>query len=219
MKILAIALAVLAATLTLATPSFSEEERRIKLLLANNPEAGLVEIETSELALGETRSFSSENGHPVLLTRTENGLEIELDGKTTVIDMPPAQGEGFELQTFTDENPGADGKPRQRVIVKRRSGGQAESGGDGQFVFHGKLDGANVAIHGEPGADGKEVRIVRIDAAGHGEPGEAKKVHVVMKDGADLAGARAKLIASGALEGLDAATRARILAALDGEQK
>lgn len=216
MKTLSIALVVLAATLTLAVPSFSEEARRIKLLLAGNPDAGLVDIETSELGIGETRTFSSENGHPVLVTRTGDGLEIDVDGKKTVVELPPASGEGFEFHTFEDGK-GADGKPRQRVIVKRMDG-PGKGDGDGKFVFHGGHDGAHVAIHGEPGEGGKEVRIIRLGGEGKGAPGEAKKVHVVMKGDADLAHARAKLISSGALEGLDAATRERILAALGGER-
>lgn len=208
MKTLSLTFACLAAaTLVFAAPSRSEEERRIKLMLDNNPEAGLIDIETGELEVGETRSFSSENGQPVLLTRVEAGFEIEVGGKKTLIELPATRGEGFEFQTFTRDEPGADGKPRQRVIVKRMDG-------DSKVLFHGDADGPQVEIHGDPAAPhGKEVRIVRI-GEGHGD---AQKVHVMVKGEADLAAARAKLIASGALEGLDAAARERILAALGGQ--
>ncbi len=215
MKTIAITLACLTATLLLASPSPAEEERRVKLLLANNPDAGLISIETSELAVGETRSFTSENGHPVQLTRTESGYEIEVDGKTTKVALPPGSGERFEFETSTDEEPGPDGQKRQRVIVK--------SVGDGKFLFNSSGDGEgapHIVLHGDPaGKEGKEVRIIRLDGK-DGAPGdgELKKVHVMLGGDADLAAARAKLLASGALEGLDEATRQRILAALDGKQ-
>lgn len=218
MKTIATALVCLTATLLLASPSPAEEERRVKLLLANNPDAGLISIETGELTVGETRSFTSENGYPVQLTRTESGYEIEVDGKTTKVALPPASGERFEFETSTDEEPGPDGQKRQRVIVR--------SVGDGKFHFNstGNGEGApHIVLHGDPagkdGKDGKEVRIIRLDGK-DGAPGdgELKKVHVMLGGDADLAAARAKLIASGALEGLDEATRQRILAALDGKE-
>jgi hypothetical protein len=223
MKTLSLTVACLAA-LALVSLTQAEEAHKIKLILDGSPESGRITIEADDLAIGETRSYTSEKGRPVLVTRGENGLEIDVDGKKTVIDLLPSDGEGFELHTFGHEGePGEGGQAKTRVIVKKM-------GGNGQVLIH----EGDTAIDIKDGkivlddSQGKEVRIIRLGEGdgkhlrildGHDKDGQAKKVHVMVAPGADLSAARAKLIRSGALDGLDAATRERILAALDGEQR
>jgi hypothetical protein len=184
--------ACLVATLAIATFASAEEEKQFKLLLQTNPEAGLVKIETGELALGETRSFTSEKGRPVLLTRTEQGFEIDVDGKKTVVDLPPPGGDGFAWETRDEETAGEGGAQIERHVIVKRLGGDAalQVGGDGPHL----------EIHGAEKAAG------------------GKKVIVLGGDG-HFAAARAHLLASGALDGLDPAARDRILAALGGPGK
>ena len=117
MKTLSLTLACLAAA-ALVSFTQAEEVRKIKLIIDGSPEAGQVKIETDDLAPGETRSFTSEKGRPVLVTRTENGFEIDVDGKKTVVDLPPGGGDGFEFHTFDEPGePTADGQPRKHVIM------------------------------------------------------------------------------------------------------
>lgn len=208
MKALSALIASLAATVAIATFVQAEEEKHIKLVLQTSPEAGLVTIETGELALGETRAFTSEKGRPVLLTKTEQGFEIDVDGKKTQIDLPEAGGEGFEWETREGET-AAGGEPRieRHVIVKRMGGDaaiQVESGGQ------------RIELHsGEAAPAGKEVRVIHL-GEGHaaGVAGEGGKRVIVLGGDGDFPAARAKLLASGALDGLDPATRDKILAAL-----
>ncbi len=144
MKALSALIASLAATLAIATFVQAEEAKHIKLVLQTSPEAGLVTIETGELALGETRSFTSEKGRPVLLTRTEQGFEIDVDGEKTQIDLPEAGGEGFAWETREGEAAAGPGEPRmeRHVIVKRL-------GGDAAIQVEG--EGRRIEIHpGEP---------------------------------------------------------------------
>lgn len=205
MKALSALIASLAATLAIATFVQAEEEKHIKLVLQTSPEAGLVTFETGELALGETRAFTSEKGRPVLLTKTEQGFEIDVDGKKTQIDLPEAGGEGFEWETREGEA-AAGGEPRieRHVIVKRM-------GGDAAIQLEG--GGQRIEIHaGEPVPAGKEVRVIHL-GEGHAAGEGGKRVIVLGGDG-DFPAARAKLLASGALDGLDPATRDKILAAL-----
>ena len=211
MKTLSNLVACLAATLAIATLAQADEERRIKLMINPSAETGLVTIEGSELAIGESRSFTSEKGVPVQVTRTEKGFEIEADGKKTQIDLPGEGGDGFEFETFDHEGKPGEPAGERRVIVKRL-------GPDGKIITQ-SGDGARVEIRhlGEP-ADGrkieKEVRVIRLH---DGEGLDGKKIQVMIDGDAEFAAARAKLIASGALDGLDEATRERILKALGGE--
>lgn len=211
MKTLSNLVACLAATVAIATFAQADEERHIKLMINPSPETGLVTIEGSELAIGESRSFTSERGVPVQVTRTEKGFEIEADGKKTQIDLPGEDGDGVEFETFHQE--GKPGEPvHQKVIVKRL-------GKDGKVVTQSE-DGSRIVIRSgqpAPGEDGKvhkEVRVIRLHG---GEGADGKKVHLMIDGDHEFAAARAKLIASGALDGLDEATRERILKALGGE--
>lgn len=210
-KTLSKTLACLAACFAIALFAQAEDQRKIKLLLMND-DSGKIEIETEDLALGETRTFTSEKGKTVLLTRDEKGLELDVEGKKTRIELPEPGGSGFEYEieeALREE--GGEAQKEHRVIIKRL--------GHDSKVELAPGDGTRIqVIGGEPGAAGtevqKEVRVFHL--GGEGTNGEAKKVHIVLNGGDDLAAARAKLMASGALDGLDAAAREKILAALGG---
>ena len=215
MKTLSQIFACLVATLAIAALAQADEEKHLKLILQTSPEAGLVTIETEDLALGESRSFTSEKGHPVLLTRTEKGFELEVDGNKTQIDLPAPGGEGFEFETRDEKTAGEGGEQRieRHVIVKRLGSGAA-------VQMNGDESGARIEIQGDPAsAAGKEVRIIHLGGGAAATAGDdAKKIEILMHGEGDFPAARAKLIASGALDGLDEATRQKILAALGGQQ-
>lgn len=212
MKALSIAVACLAATLAIAAFSPAAEAegaKHLKLMLTTNPEAGPVTIETDELALGETRSFTSEKGRPVLLTRTDKGYELDVDGDKTTIAIPEPGGDGFSWETREETVEGDGGQKVERhVIVKRLGEGAAvQVEGDGT---------PRIEIVGDAPGGHQEVKVIRMDHRG-GAPGEPAKMMVMLGGDGQFAAARAKLEASGALDGLDQATRDKILAALGGE--
>ncbi len=219
MKTIAKTIACLVAGLAIAAFAQAEEEKHLELILAGDAEAGLITIKTDDLAPGESRTFTSENGRPVVLSRTESGLEIDVDGKKTQVDLPEAGGEGFAYEIRDEEdNAGGDAERERRIIIKKL--------GEGASVNVIDASGNTIKVH-ETSADAghqihKEVRVIRLGGEGE-EPGNgAKKIHVIVGDSGQghggMAAARAKLISSGALDGLDEATREKILAALgDGK--
>lgn len=213
-KTLSKVLACLAATFAIALLVEAEEQRKIKLVLMGG-DAGKIEIETEDLAVGETRSFTSEKGKTVLLTRDDKGLEMDVEGKKTRIELPEpgTAHQGFEYEIEEDvREEGGEAKTEKRVIIKKLSH-------DSKVEMR-HSDGTRVEVIGEPGAAAgepvrKEVRVIHM---GDGQDKDGKKqVQILLHGDDDLAAARAKLIASGALDGLDEATRARILAALGGQ--
>lgn len=111
---LLIALLVAAVVATLAFAGEPEKfEHRIKLVINAGDEP--IEIEAEDLAVGESREFQTESGKAVVLTRTEDGLEVTVDGKK--LNLP---GHGGAHAFFH----GADTK----VFVARAGEGQGENG-------------------------------------------------------------------------------------------
>ena len=212
-KTLSKTLACLAACFAIGLFAQAEDQRKIKLLLMND-DSGKIEIETEDLALGETRSFTSEKGKTVLLTRDEKGLELDVEGKKTRIELPePGGPSGFEYEIEEAlHEEGGEAQKEHRVIIKRL-------GPDSKLELT-PGDGTRVEVIGGPGAAGepvkKEVRVIHL-GDGQGTDGK-KQIQIHLHGDDDLAAARAKLIASGALDGLDAAAREKILAALGGSQ-
>lgn len=92
----ALALAAGVAVAAAATADEPREETKIKLILNQDGALEKIELEDlHELALGVSRSFTTESGKPGTVTRTEKGFELDLDGrKITVADEPGAGAEG-----------------------------------------------------------------------------------------------------------------------------
>lgn len=106
-----------------------------------------------ELAVGETREVTAESGKPAFVTRTEEGMEIELDGEVTKIRTVP-----FELAEID-----ALDDPELAALL------EARAAGDVRLV---RIEGDEV-VHG----DGHEV--IRIHAGGDGEDGQRMRKVVV----------------------------------------
>lgn len=136
-------------TLAAAAPGAAGEpqaEKRSKIQLKLDRGAGAESIvieDLHDLALGESRSFLTESGKSIVATRTEAGLELDVDGKTIRLHGPdPALAAG-EGQTFVF---------RKQIEVEGDEGSKA-------FVWH----------SGEGAGEGK-VRILH-KQGGSGEPG------------------------------------------------
>lgn len=203
MKILSTTIACLAASLLLGAFAVADEVRKVKLVFVND-EAQPVVFEGDELGLGETRHVNAEDGTPLTLTRTEKGYSIEVEGRTIELAMPeiPGGGQGQGFRWVSADVEGAEGgdgavKKHQVIIHEVKGGGDAE-----------------IEVVG-PGAHKVEKRIMV-----HGAPGDGKKTVRVIVEGKDgeKAELKARLLASGALDGLDDASRQKVLDALGDRQ-
>lgn len=128
-------LIVLLAAAAVATLTFAGEpgklEHHVKLMLNAGDEP--IEIETEGLAVGESREFQTESGKAVVLTRTEDGLEVTVDGKK--LDLP---GHGGAHAFF-------HGGEETKIFVAHTGEGEE---GEHRFVWV-DGEGHGAAGHGE----------------------------------------------------------------------
>jgi len=90
----AIALALLpAAALLFMTPAVAEDsgERKVEIKILADADGEAVELDLSDLEVGETRWISTDSGKDVGITREENGYRLDIDGEETFI-MSPGDG-------------------------------------------------------------------------------------------------------------------------------
>jgi len=67
------------------------EQHRIKVVLAaDGGEPDVIEVDNLELEVGESHQFLTDSGKEVVITRTEDGLNLTVDGEE--IDMPAIHG-------------------------------------------------------------------------------------------------------------------------------
>ena len=156
MKTIHAILALIFATLLVSAFSFAGEEPTIKRQIKINVDDGVeaVAIEADDLEVGESEQIFTESGKEVLLTRTEEGYQLEVDGKE--IDLGLSHGEGHHA-IFHMRGEG-DGS---RVVIRTMGG---EEGHEYDYV-HGDADHHWV----QKGEDGEDVEIMieRFGAADH----------------------------------------------------
>jgi len=120
-------------------------------------DAGKAEFEIKDLKVGETRTFKTDEGKPVTVTRTEDGYDLDVDGKKIVVSTEGISGEGFQVRTRHGEG----GEGHEVVVLK-----DGEGEGEGHSV---------VVLSGDEGHEGARVITKRIVA---GEGGEGKRIEV-----------------------------------------
>ncbi len=190
MKAIHAILAITFAALIVSTFSFADEdihiESKVKIKIDG---AEMVAIDAEDLEIGETHESFTDSGKRVLLTRTEEGLDLEVDGKKIDIGMSGADGHGHGSHSIF-----VSGDDDAKVIINTLSG---HSGvGHGYAFIHGDHDCEDDDCdHGQHhwvqhGDEDVDIVIERISAAEH-------------------------LEASGALDDLDDETRQRILDTLN----
>lgn len=139
-------------------------------------DGGATGIDLDDLQLGETRSLVDSQGRPILITRTGDGFELNVDGKQIElpnIDHPPGSSWAPDHDTDIDVDvtrelriervSGANGVTiisGKTIDEATRSGIRAlllSSGYDSEVIF---VDGNNAAmqIYGTHNADQAEVR-------------------------------------------------------------
>lgn len=183
---LALAAGVAVAAATAGEP---QEETKIKLVLSQDGAMERIELEDlHDLALGESRAFTTESGKAGTVTRTEKGFELDLDGrKITVAGEPEgaAAGDG-DVVVFHKKIEIADGDDATQTMVWH----SAEAGDGHQVKVIKKLGGpdGNYAFFAGP----------------HAEMHAAKLADAWIE----------RLRQSAEFQALDAATRERVEAAL-----
>lgn len=100
-------IAALAATAALQASA--ADIANIRIINASGEQA--VEVDLESLGVGQSRQLASSSGAPALVTRTEQGLTIEIAGKTTEVKL----GHAEHASWTTDLGDTADGK-RVKVI-------------------------------------------------------------------------------------------------------
>lgn len=118
--------ALLAAHATLAADAPVASKTAIQLRNAD----GQVERLSFDdsLAVGQSRGFETDAGTPVLVTRTESGLRVEMAERTIDIALPDADGDGAINGTGIEKTvrveATSDGKQptETRVVVMRKQG-------------------------------------------------------------------------------------------------
>ena len=162
------------------------ERHHIKLKLDDKMDV----IEIDDLDIGESRQFFTDDGEEIVVTRSEDGVEITVDGEE--IDLPKT----VRVETLHEEvhGDGDHGVGERKVIVRT-----------------GHSDGHN-AVWVTSGAEGDAV--VEIENLG-----DAHRMHWVSSEGENIEirrpSAADHLKESGALDGLDETERQAVLDALE----
>jgi hypothetical protein len=137
------------------------------ILKLKNAEGGVESLRfDGALAVGESRGYETDAGTPVLVTRTEEGLRLELPSHTVNLRLPTHDGEGhgvhaeIEKQVRISSEGGEGGEAQEtRVVVLRGDGADAHAAEIEQL-----LEGDEVALDALAEGDGdgnREVVIVR----------------------------------------------------------
>ncbi len=188
---------------------------QMKLVLDRDGGAEHLELENlHDMAIGESRSLSTASGTPVVVTRDEQGFEIDLDGRKIRLT------DHFAAEMPAGSWTGEDGESRQfhRKIVVHEGGEDGAGGanvrivrnrvaaGEGDAVIAGAAatadaDAADVVILRRTGSDGHGFAFA---TAGGELPAMALPLDVTIQ----------RLEASPKFQELDEATRTKVLEAL-----
>ncbi len=131
----------------------SEVEHRIAIKIMADDE--MIEIDAGDMEIGETRQSYTDSGKEVLVTRTEDGYRLEVDGKDIDVDLPGGDGHHAMFNMTSGEG--------QKVII-HKLGGEGE--GHGYRFIHG--DGEHEGEHHWVShGEGGDIVIERVNAADH----------------------------------------------------
>lgn len=135
-----------------------------------------IEVDMNSLGEGQSRQLSADSGLPAIVTRTPDGLRVEMAGETHEIHLPPIE--------LVDLGGGDAGKH----IVIKRAGGDSAEGKQEVRVIHRTLDGevdeAQIeAMLAEALAEAEAARAAADDAHGQALQAaeQARKVRVIRR--------------------------------------
>ncbi|MEM7585634.1 MAG: hypothetical protein AAF560_19755 [Acidobacteriota bacterium] len=163
MKAIQAVLAIIVASLFIVSFGFAADgshvERQVKIKVDDGAE--MISLDASDLEVGETYESYTDSGKRVLLTRTEEGFDLEVDGKQIDLGFMGGQSDHSSFTFHSDE--------ASKVIIKHLDGdADSES-----FAFlHGDCEGDDCAqglrhwVH-KLGDEDVDVIIQRTSAAEH----------------------------------------------------
>jgi len=149
---LALTAAAAFAAMSMAASDEPMGEKHTKIQLkvdALSPDTIVME-DLHDLEVGESRSFTTDSGKVVIATRTDEGFELDVDGKT--IRIADFSGEGNAMVWHSRE--GAEGE--QKIFTKR-----IEIAGDGE-------EGKTMVWHSEDGEGPHRIHVIQ-KMGGEGE--------------------------------------------------
>ncbi len=119
----------------LATAAGASDVANVKIITANGEEA--VEVDLDALKVGESRQLVAASGAPAVVTRSEDGLRIEVGGKVTDIKLAPLQvaewhhgesGEGKRIKVIKldhdDTTTVGEGSHERKIVIVHGDGTQ-----------------------------------------------------------------------------------------------
>ena len=147
--------AMLAACIILGSGSaLAVETESIEVGISADGDTDIIVIE--DLAIGESRTLTTDSGKPVTVVREAESLLIDLDGHPYEIELPDPQGEGKGFALVS-------GKEHHIVVMDAQAEGDAATWTDAE---PGQRKIVVVRGHaGDEGANSHEVRIIRTDGA------------------------------------------------------
>lgn len=125
-KRIALALAAVAAAAlaagTLVADDADEGRTQLRLMLdRDGTNDQLVVEDLGELEVGESRSFTTEAGKPVTVTRDEEGWDLDVDGKKVRVGDHGAPGEAMTWKTRRVAVEGEEGEAKSVVVLTEES--------------------------------------------------------------------------------------------------
>lgn len=203
---------VLAAAILISGQTRAGEEHEthaFKIVIADDgSDADVIKLDGDDLEIGESRQFITDGGKEVVITRTEDGLNVTVDGEDLSlpsfgdidIDFDGAHGDhkAFRSMFIVKSEDGDEDVDIQKMIV--------DGHGSHNMVFIGE-DGKKVEIKGEGNGEGFHwVKKFHAGAEGSGP-------HIIKLHATD--GAAEHLKSSGALDSLTDEQREKVLKALE----
>lgn len=108
------ALASAAAVLALIGHAGAADTATVRIVANGSEES--VEVAMDDLKVGESRQLTAASGKPAIVTRTENGLTVEVAGKRTEVVFPAAGGDVHWVHAHGDAH---DGKQVRVIRIDR----------------------------------------------------------------------------------------------------
>ena len=180
-----------------------EEQRQVKVVIADDGDAETIEIDDLDLEVGESRQILTDSGKEIVFTQTEDGLNITVDGED--IDIPAmhgAHGAHKIVERIVSAHGGEEGHNAHRMVFVT-SDGDAEV----ETNVHKIVVGSGGANHVFISEDGEATEV-----EGHHVMKWTGHSPVVQISGQGLS---EHLEESGALDGLSDEQRQKILDALN----
>jgi hypothetical protein len=157
-----LSLAIAAAVLALIgrAAAADSDVANVRIIAGGSEET--VEVEMNELKVGESRQLTAASGTPAIVTRTDDGLVVEIAGKRTEVHFPAggsdplwvdADGIGKQVRVIKIDGGDIDvsGTVEHKVIVMRHGDGSTAHAGELEVVTEdlvgaaGEVDGEKIA--------------------------------------------------------------------------